>query len=45
MKKKKVTQRNPVARNLREFNKATVEIDKKKRDKTGYKKHKEDYNA
>ncbi len=33
-------QRNPVARNLREFNKATVEEDKKKKSKRGYKKHK-----
>lgn len=32
--------RNPVAKHLRQFNKATVQTDRKKRAKNGYKKHK-----
>lgn len=32
--------RNPVAQHLREFNKATVQRDKKKDKKRGYNKHK-----
>lgn len=32
--------RNPVAKHLREFNKATVQVDKKKEEKKGRKKHK-----
>lgn len=33
--------KNPVAKNLRTFNKAKIEIDKKRRSKRGYQKHKE----
>jgi hypothetical protein len=31
--------KNPVAKNLRKFNKATVQRDRKKSDKSGYRKH------
>jgi hypothetical protein len=35
-----MNQRNPVARHCRQFNKATVQRDKKKAAKRGYRKHK-----
>lgn len=35
-----MTQNNPVAKHARKFNLATVQADRKKRDKAGYQKHK-----
>lgn len=40
MKTKKQKQSNPVAKNLRKFNKAKVFDDRKKKSKNGYLKHK-----
>ena len=38
-----MTQRNPVARHCRQFNKAAVQKDRKKAAKRGYRKHKRPY--
>jgi len=35
--------RNIVAKYMRTFNKATVEVDKRQRAQAGYQKHKKDY--
>lgn len=32
--------RNPVAKHCRTFNKARIQVDRKKRQKSGYRKHK-----
>jgi len=42
LKKKRKPIRNPVARYMNEFNKPVVIPDKKKREKDGYVKHKEE---
>jgi len=34
---------NPVAKNCRKFNKATIQVDRKKAKKKGYTKHKRDW--
>ena len=44
MKVKKVRNKtpNPVAKNMEKFNRPATHVDRKKREKEGYKKHKEE---
>ncbi len=41
MKKVKNKKPNPVAKNMEKFNRPATHVDRKKREKEGYKKHKE----
>lgn len=42
-KRKKTKTRNFVAKHMNTFNKPKTEVDKKKRERLGYTKHKHDY--
>lgn len=44
MKKVKNKKPNPVAKNMEKFNRPATHVDRKKRDKEGYKKHKGEEN-